>query len=374
MTVNGISTQKKSSGNGAKTIHCSGMPYEIGLAHGREAIPEIRANIAIYTSYFHERAGITWADARKTATERYIPNLQKLYPEILEEMKGIADGVGEGVSMEDILTLNLRSEILLTTYSDGCTCISQRTSSGKMFLAQNWDWIEELRDSIVFLRISPAGSDITMHFMTEAGLVGKIGMNNAGVGICMNAIRSAAKNPANLPVHIMMRRVLQFAHSFEEAVEILKQPGLSSTVNFMIADKNGRFGDVECTPEGNVLIDPVESPQGPFVTHTNHLYSSITKKIKDTPVKHSFARLQRIVELTQADNKNNVEASFDSLRARFSDEQGWPFSICRGRPEGDKSMESHPTVCCSMMELTSGNAKFLIGRPSEDVPIIEYQV
>ncbi|KAL1849196.1 hypothetical protein VTK73DRAFT_9926 [Phialemonium thermophilum] len=371
--------QSQSQTRGAstvKTIHCSGTPYEIGLVHGREAAPEVRANIAIYTAYFRERASLTW-DAARSAAQLYLPTLRQLYPEILDEMTGIAHGVGGDVAMEDILTLNLRSEILLTTYSDGCTCVAQRTARGDMFLGQNWDWIEQLRQSIVFLRVAPRGGDLTMHFMTEAGLVGKIGMNSAGVGLCMNAIRCAAKDVTKLPVHVMMRRVLQFAHSFDEALEILAQPGLASAVNFMIADRSGRFGDVECTPAGNVVIRPQESSPraGPFVVHTNHLYSDIKDRVRDTPAKHSFARQERMVELTKADGDRGVEASFDSLRARFSDEQGWPFSICRDTPDrGSTSMEIHPTVCCGMMELTSGQARFLIGRPSEDVPVVEFSI
>ncbi|KAH7137529.1 acyl-coenzyme A:6-aminopenicillanic-acid-acyltransferase [Dactylonectria estremocensis] len=352
-----------------KTVHCSGTPYEIGLAHGCQAAPEIHRNVELYTAYFRTRSGVSWEDARKTAVKDYLPNLEEIYPEIIEEMKGIADGAK--LTLEDILALNLRSEILLTAYADGCTSLSQRTNSGTMVLSENWDWMYEVRETVVFLRVTGAGSGtMTIHMLTEAGIVGKIGMNSAGVGICMNAIRCTIKDPARMPVHIMMRRILQYAHSFDEAKSILNKYGLASSVNFMIADKNGHFGDFECTPIEIFLIQPLPSPEGPFITHTNHLYSDVRNRVKDSPAKHSFTRQSRIIELTLTDGEKGVEASFDSIRARLSDEQGYPLSICRGRP--DESMEAHPTLACCMMDLTSGKARFLLGRPCEDIPIVEF--
>lgn len=64
-------------------------------------------------------------------------------------MRGIANGAQ--LDMEDIIALNVRSEIGLTNYpntpkvalpaiTDGCTSIVQRSQDGStVILAQNWD-------------------------------------------------------------------------------------------------------------------------------------------------------------------------------------------------------------------------------------------
>ncbi|KAH7136350.1 acyl-coenzyme A:6-aminopenicillanic-acid-acyltransferase [Dactylonectria macrodidyma] len=320
MTIRKVSgkTNGERQAASVKTVHCSGTPHEIGLAHGRQAAPEIHRNVELYTAYFRTRSGVSWEDARKTAVEDYLPNLEDIYPEIIEEMRGVADGAK--LTLGDILALNLRSEILLTAYADGCTSLSQRTNSGTMLLSENWDWIHEVGETVVFLRVTVTEADsdtMAFHMLTEAGIVGKIGMNSAGVGICMNAIRCTLKDPARLPVHIMMRRILQYAHSFNEAKSILDKYGLASSVNFMIADRSGHFGNFECTPIEIFLIQPVPSQGGPFITHTNHLYSDVRNRVKDTPSKHSFTRQSRILELTMADGETGHEASFDSIRARL---------------------------------------------------------
>ncbi|OAG45203.1 hypothetical protein AYO21_00551 [Fonsecaea monophora] len=352
-----------------KTVHCSGTPYEIGHQHGVAAATQVHSNIKTYTGFFQETAQITWPSARERAVRQFVPTLDAKYPEILEEMAGIADGAGRGLTRDDILTLNVRSEICLTNYTDGCTSISQVGPDGTMFLAQNWDWLEELQNGMVLLHIQPQGSGHEMRFLGEAGIVGKIGMNSVGFGLCMNAIRSGAFNNANLPVHVMSRRLLQFATSLDDALAILDEFGLASTSNYMFADAEGNHVDVECSPRGNVLI----SPQHGYVAHTNHLYGpNRPLKLVDHPAANSFSRLDRIRELTLSDAKASTPLSFQSLRHRLSDEQGSPFSICRNRPAGAVGMERMTTLACIMMELKSRTGKVLIGRPCDSLPIVEW--
>lgn len=352
-----------------KTIFCTGTPYEIGLQHGLAAAKEIHANITTYTNFFQETAQITWSTARGRAITHFIQTLEAAYPQILEEMRGIADGAGRGLTMEDILTLNVRSEIALTNYADGCTSISQEGKAGEMFLAQNWDWLEELHEGMVLMDISPSNAGVRLKFLGEGGIVGKIGMNDAGFGLCMNALRSGALDGRKLPVHIMSRRLLQYATSVEDAIVIIQKFGLASTTNYMFADKRGEHLDMECSPKGNAFI----LPEHGFVAHTNHLYAAGKPAgLVDHPAANSFSRLARIQELTQLDLEEKKPTSYASLRKRLSDEQGMPFSICRDRPPGTLGMERMTTLASIMMELKSGSGRVLIGRPCDNLPVIEW--
>ncbi|KAH8646254.1 acyl-coenzyme A:6-aminopenicillanic-acid-acyltransferase [Xylariales sp. PMI_506] len=354
-----------------KTVHCTGSPYNIGLIHGSAVSDQIHSNIKTYTGFYLETAHITWEQARERASKQFIPTLESKYPEILAEMKGIADGAGGDLTRDDILTLNVRSEIALTNYTDGCTSLSQITEEKEVFLAQNWDWLEELAGGMVFLDIQPDGSDVRFKFMSEAGIVGKIGMNNKGFGLCINAIRSGAFDQNNFPIHIMARRLLQYATSYDSAIAIIEEFGLASSVNFMIADKSGRMASAECSPHGNVYI----LPQSGYVCHTNHLYGpDAPKRLVDHPASNSFTRLVRIQELTAQDGDEKVPTSFASIRARLSDEQGTPYSICRNRPPGAVGMERMTTLSTIIMELTSRTTKLTVGRPCDDLPLVNWSL
>lgn len=373
-----------------KTVRCSGTPYQIGLAHGTAVAAQVHKNVVTYTAFFDETVGITWAEARARAVEQFSGRLSRSYPAILDEMQGIADGAGGGLTRDDVLTLNVRSEIALTNYTDGCTSLSQTTSAGedgitpRVFLAQNWDWLEELHEAMVSFDIEPAEGVDRLVFLGEAGIVGKIGMNSAGFGLCMNAIRSGAQGTTDrhLPVHLMSRRLLQYATSFDDALAILGDFGVASCINLMLADKSGKHADLECSPYGHARIDTtdVEGGNGPgFVAHTNHLYGTAAggrpARLIDHPADNSFARLARMQKLTKADVANHVPVSFESLRTRLSDLEGAPYAICRSRPPGAVGMERMVTLCTILMELTTGQGRVSIGRPCEaDIPVIEWQL
>lgn len=222
---------------------------------------------------------------------------------------------------------------------------------------------------MVLLHIRPTGSDIDFKFLSEAGIVGKIGMNSAGFGFCMNAIRSGSFNKNNFPVHVMSRRLLQYATSFDSAIAIMDEYGTASTINYMLGDKSGKHADVECSPYGKVFIFPHEG----YVAHTNHLYGAERPaKLVDHPAANSFARLARIQKLTDDDKRLKVPTTFESLRARLSDQEGTPFSICRDRPPGAVGMERMTTLSTIIMELTSRTGRVLIGRPCDELPIVEW--
>jgi hypothetical protein len=55
---------------------------------------------------------------------------------LVEEMRGVADGAS--LDLEDILALNVRTEIAYGMFSDGCTAFSWKVGE-KSFIAQNWD-------------------------------------------------------------------------------------------------------------------------------------------------------------------------------------------------------------------------------------------
>ncbi|MFP3442214.1 carcinine hydrolase/isopenicillin-N N-acyltransferase family protein, partial [Pantoea sp. SIMBA_133] len=79
--------------------------------------------------------------------------------------------------------------------------------AGRQWLAQNWDWRAEQLDHLVILEIQAPGAPPLIS-VGEAGMVGKIGLNAYGVGVGLNAIRSATCGEG-LPIHIALRAMLE---------------------------------------------------------------------------------------------------------------------------------------------------------------------
>lgn len=346
---------------GVPEVVASGSPYEIGFAHGIQIPNRIRTCIENYKALFVETAQADWPESISRATA-FLPALEQNEPDLVEEMKGIAAGAGEGVEFLDVLALNLRSEIALTNYTDGCTSIATYNASrSEVFIGQNWDWVGEARTSTAFFDIQKTGMP-RIRMFGEAGILAKFGVNEAGVGICMNAIRCGTVAKNQLPIHIAMRRVLE-CRSFDEAMEMLSSKGLASCANFVIGDPTGKIATVECTPKG---LAPIYPEDGAWTTwHTNHLWSpNIPAGIKDHPSKNSFSRLERIKLLTKGQ-----EATPEKIRRWFSDEEGTPVSICRSTPSNAVGMERMETLATVIFDLPKRKIELSLGRPCLNPPV-----
>ncbi|KAF2503071.1 AAT-domain-containing protein [Lophium mytilinum] len=345
--------------NGVPEVIASGSPWEVGFAHGSQIPHRIAVCISNYERLFLETAEADWTESKARAAT-YLHSLEKNEPDLVEEMRGIASGAGR--DFLDILALNLRSEIALTNYSDGCTSIVTRNAArGEVYLAQNWDWVGEAGTSTAFFDIRPTGKP-RLRMMGEAGIVGKFGFNDSGVGVCMNAIRCGTVDKSHLPVHLAMRRILE-CRSFDEALVMLTSKGLATCANLVLADKSGKIATIECTPKG---LAPIFPEPGSWTTfHTNHLWSPhVPAGIRDHPSKNSFSRLERIKVLSE-----DQEASVEKIRSWLSDDEGTPVSICRSTPDNAVGIERMETLATIIIDLPNLKTEVSFGKPSLSPPV-----
>ena len=101
--------------------------------------------------------------------------------------------------------------------------------------------------------------------ITEAGILGKIGLNSSGVGVTLNAIKARGVDFCKLPCHLALRTVLN-SHSRISAVEKLASIGVASACHITVGDDTGGAG-LECSHRDIVTIGM--SDQG-VCSHTNH--------------------------------------------------------------------------------------------------------
>ncbi|CDK25748.1 unnamed protein product [Kuraishia capsulata CBS 1993] len=330
---------------------CTGSNYDIGFTHGKVGAKQIRHCMKTYKNLYKIDGGIEWPDAI-AKTQLFVPVLKEKCPDLYEELQGVADG--SGFSLEDVVALNCRSEICLTTHTDGCTSVSQiNPDNGDLFIAQNWDWVGEIVDGLMILDIEKEGKP-RMIMVAEAGIIGKYGFNSSGLGLVMNAIMSTASDFSHLPIHLAIRKCLE-CETFEEAYSSLQDNGVASCVNLMIADKSGKFGTIECSPVGFVPIQPVDGQS----FHTNHLFGE-TKFVKDFPQDNSIFRLNRVKELSVS-----APATANSIRERLSDTKNAPYSIC-GFLKPGTGIGTFVTVDTIIVNVNTGVGELSIGKPCDN--------
>ncbi|KAI0515135.1 peptidase C45 acyl-coenzyme A:6-aminopenicillanic acid acyl-transferase-like protein [Xylaria bambusicola] len=345
-------------------IKCTGTPYDIGVAHGVYAREKIAGSMEFYTRLFQRSCSLAWPEVLQEAA-KYVEPLERIAPRHLEEIRGIAEGAG--LTFLDILALNIRSEItfglftdvaagnnsLASVPSDGCTSLGWLTASGPSFLAQNWDWEVEQTPNLLVCHVSQPGTDIpNFSMVTEAGIIGKIGLNAAGVGCCLNAIKCHGVDPSKLPIHFALRKVLE-SPSRAAAVEAIERLGAAGSGHILVADGTGSTG-LECTSK---WVKQVTMDEAKRVCHTNHLLSD-KSDVNEVPwLADSRPRLARIRELASGVTDPNL----DTLAALFKDTEGYPCSINR-RQEGESAAQTLFTI---VMDLTAKSARVTFGRPTE---------
>lgn len=196
--------------------------------------------------------------------------------------------------------------------------------------------------------------------ITEAGIIGKIGLNSAGVGVCLNAIRVKGMDTSKLPCHLGLRMVLE-SSSREEAVGNLEKYGIASACHMLIADATGGVGlewssaDVQkCTMNASKQV-----------FHSNHFLLQHPSAGQDTNwLADSNYRVTRIEELT---NKIDGKPTREKLFEIFKDESNYPGAICRAQ----KKPSTSASLFNIIMDLEAKQADVTLGRPVEPEEFVQ---
>lgn len=339
-------------------IRGQGSAHARGVAYGQAARAQTAHSMETYARLF-AFCGISWAQARARAL-RYLPVIRALDPALVQELEGIAAGSGQ--PFDAVLALNCRTEILPASYFDSepyaadaalaanraaglqdwseCTamCVAPEASAeGHAWLAQNWDWIGRQRAALVVLKTEgAAGRCITT--LTEAGMLAKIGLNDAGFALGLNIVRSVRDGATpGLPVHALLRHLLTCCGSLAQARErlaALQALGFGAASNIPCADASGAVACFEIAPAGWAELQPTNG----VVVHTNHfLCESLLPQ--QAPMGSVLSSAPRLA--TAALHAARLPIGFEALQSFLRDESDGTLSVCRGP---DMAIAAHARV------------------------------
>lgn len=224
-------------------------------------------------------------------------------------------------------------------------------------------------ENLIHLKIEKEnGTRIQM--ITEAGIIGKIGMNSHGVGCTLNALKARGVSFSKLPCHLALRTVME-SSSRKEAIETLEKAGVASACHILIADKTGGTG-MECSAQDIVQL-PMNGKG--IVTHTNHMIVSHIEGVVEEPdwLPDTRFRFQRIGELLTA-AKEEVP-SLGLVEKMLEDEQefwGNGAAICRSEKIGVDGVKGLATLFSVVMDLKSVKGRVKVGRSARPDEKVEF--
>lgn len=209
------------------------------------------------------------------------------------------------------------------------------------------------KENLIITKISQQGKP-TIQQITEAGIIGKIGINSAGVGTLLNAIKVHGVNPSRMPVHFGLRMALE-SNSALEAVEKLESYGMASSAHILIADPTTAVGlEFSKSTFARCLPDTLHR-----VVHANHFLLEHPGEVDTVWLKDSLARVKTMTENSSRIGQEGRDPSWEEVSRLFEDEQNHPTSICRTEtPESGSE-----TLFSILMDLKSKRAVIRMGRP-----------
>jgi len=251
-----------------------------------------------------------------------------------EEIAGIA--AGAGVDERDLLAVNARTELLA---GDEC---SVAVEGG--VLAQNWDWHPDLAPSTLVWVVKHG--DRWFATLTEAGMLAKIGLNSAGLGVCLNLLKSSADGGLDgVPIHVLLRQVLAECGSVDEAVALLCDARVSASSAVTLATA-GEAATVELSPGAPAVL--------PGHVHTNHFLVPPEGAV-DVGLAESHSTALRL-EVMEG-------GGLGALRSHA----GHPFGVCRHGDPVEPWEERSITLASVIMDLAERRLRVAEGRPCESV-------
>lgn len=323
-----------------REVTLTGSGYELGLQHGKVLKKEIDA---IVKKMKQNTSDVLKKDAEEVLKEffayaQFTDAIQKYTPELYEEVRGIADGSGQ--RLNDILVLNLLDEfwvyldLIEKHHCSGMGVPSVNGSTG--YIAQNMDIENYTEGYQILMRLSRTATRPEQLILTHPGLIALNGLNETGIGACMNTLMQLNASPKGLPVAFIVRRILNSTDK-DELLDFIQHTAHASGQNYIIGIR-GEVYDFEASANKVVRFDP-KNKNG-TVYHTNHplvnddvktWFAKSNPALTEKPVNsNSYIRLQAVIKRI-ADGQNINDALIkETLRSK--DDVNHP--VCRSFTSG----------------------------------------
>jgi len=338
-------------------LEVEGSYYDIGYAIGDNFKDRIKKGFDRRAEWFE-----SMKEFCKNDRDNYIDKLkeesEKHFPDIMEELRGMADG--SGIPFDDLFLFNVKAEIGAKMAAEkpdvaGCSTIHLSDSTHK-WLFHNEDGNVAYAD-LMYVVKATTPSGVTILALTYPGhLMGNgPSMNSNGIVQTTNYIGSAIYKKG-VPRYFLNRAPLE-AETLDEAVRLSTYTPRAFAYHHNLGSfKEKRLLSVEVTPDNY----QVEEPRGIYF-HTNHLILPETKDYpQDTAYVNSSSMSRFTVITGETDSlMTRIRICEEDIISILSSHKGAPYSPCR-HPDGE--IEGI-TLSTAFFDLDNGIMRIYKGNP-----------
>ena len=342
-------------------LEVRGNYRQMGRQQGEAAREQIRAYAAINLERISKSVPVSHGEAVAIG-RACLPYVERYSPHLLEELRGMEEGAG--VSLDDLMLMQTRNQ-MHTAGDAGCTSFAMAAGanrSGHALVGQNWDNDPALDPFTIVLTRRPTDAPATMT-LTQAGLIAYMGLNDRGIGICMNTLPAPGRR-AGVPHYFVLRCIFE-TNSIAAAAAAVRRAERVIPNNLILATPEGPANFEITIDDLHILRDDRR------LVHTNHCLHQDLRPINDLYPELIQSR-PRKARIERAFAEEDRAVSLESIKRAFRDHEDYPRSICR-------HANDHPTngywvsVFSVIIEADSGRMHVSRGNPCT-APYETYQL
>lgn len=250
-------------------------------------------------------------EERKNFAKQCLPIYEKYYPEILEEIKGIAEG--QKSSYEDLYTFLL--SMYCSEFDNHCTCLAMKNENNIIF-GRNSDFLVSI-ENLYMNCLYKLENSYAFNGNTTAFVEIEDGINEYGLAVGLTFIYPTITK-AGFNSGMLVRYLLEKCKTTNEAIEKLKTLPIASQQTLTIADSIGNIVIAECNAENIEIIKP--NKDGNFVTTANEFTSNSMTKYNNYNVDNWRAEERYFISYNALKENNNnfsIELTKDILSGKY---------------------------------------------------------
>jgi isopenicillin-N N-acyltransferase like protein len=347
-----------------RVVYVHGTPYEQGRQLGVAAADLIAENVRAASALVPD---VDLA-AYTALTRRNESWVGRVYPELLEEISGIAET--SGVTYEDLLHLNLNTDVAYAkAYSlvFDCTQVlvsGSATADGKTYLAKTRDLTRGPVRQLLVHREFEDGS-YRNEIQSAGQLTLPVGVNSHGVAVgtsgqwSQRVVVDLARGDAAW--HIPnLQPVLRNGRSASEALDMMRDQPRVAGMNMTLADTADAYA-LEITSDQVEVFEP----ENGVLIRTNHYMSPGLSELAPKPEENrgTFDRYQRASQIV---SERRGQIGVHDLVRLMSDHAEPPAqSICRHGPDSEGRTYVAMVACPQDRSLWA-----MLGNPCEGIQMV----
>ncbi len=174
---------------------------------------------------------------------------RKYYPELLEEIQGVADGQQLPAGIIETILFNM----YCVQFENRCTCFAFHTTDETVF-ARNSDFLVNLEKLNMNCLYSLDGS-FAFNGNTTAYIEIEDGINEYGLAAGLCFIYPKPVKPG-FNAGMLIRYILEKCRTTDDAITALGHLPIASSQTITLADRSGHIAVIECNAEKLVIIPP----------------------------------------------------------------------------------------------------------------------